>query len=92
MNFQKSSKLEEMLKELANIIYTKLKLEPFEDIDNSLKIVSSKNYNHYFTIRRKIENLTMLLFQSGVLHDCNENDIKKMSKILDDINSLLSEA
>ena len=78
--------LETLLNEVKSLISNELGVNPFEDLEKTIKIVSQKNYNQSQQIRNKLKNLSMILYNRNL--DCSKLVFEK----LDEVYTLLTES
>lgn len=78
--------LETLLNEVKSLISNELGVNPFEDLEKTIKIVSQKNYNQSHLIRNKLKNLSMILYNRNL--DCSKLVFEK----LDEVYTLLTES
>lgn len=78
--------LETLLNEVKELISNELGVNPFEDLEKTIKIVSQKNYNQSQQIRNKLKNLSMILYNRNL--DCSKLVFEK----LDEVYTLLTES
>lgn len=78
--------IEILLNEVKSLIANEIGINPFEDLEKIIKIVSQKNYNQSHVIRNKLKNLSMMLYNRNL--DCSKLVFEK----LDEVYSLVTES
>jgi hypothetical protein len=68
---EKCMKIEILLDEIIILVSSEIGKNPFLDLEKAKKIVAQKNINQLPFVKKKLDNLTMLLY-NGNLASSNE--------------------
>lgn len=86
------AKLAFALKDMASMLYSQFKVSSnFEDLDKSIRIIETRNKNHYPSIVKKIRNFTRILYETGAFHNMREEDYSKFINKLKEADLLIND-
>ena len=75
----KYSQIEILLNEEKDLISNEIGINPYEDLEKMIKIVSQKNYNQSPVIKNKLKNLSMMLYNRNL--DCGKLVFEKLDEV-----------
>lgn len=75
----KYTQIEILLTEVKNLISNEIGINPYEDLEKMIRIVSQKDYNQFPVIRNKLKNLSLMLYNRNL--DCGKSVFEKIDEV-----------
>ena len=67
---------------LVTLITNELGYNPYKELDKSLTIINQKNYKHFFSIHKKMKELSVLLYDRRLYNNEIEDVLKNIEILL----------
>ncbi len=67
---------------LVSLITNELGYNPYKDLDKLLTIINQKNYKQFFSMHKKVKELSILLYDRRLFNNEIENVLKNIEILL----------